>query len=178
MMSDWAREEVTRPDNDDAMPPLPRRVLDDAAVGQARTVSGCCTPCSWPSSSTPWCMCPDEQNNDEDLALDACVQDPSQRELELIAEVAQLKAERGRSPLSRRSNGDSPHLSPSSPKKGERMSGKAKKILAILAALGITAASATEFLTHVMSAFPANAKLHTACTMLLTRSVSLRPSSW
>lgn len=28
MMSDWAREEITRPDVDDAMPPLPPRVLE------------------------------------------------------------------------------------------------------------------------------------------------------
>lgn len=48
------------------------------------------------------------------------------------------------------------------------MSGKVKKILAILAALGITASGVTEFLTHVMSVFPASKALHAICAGAVT----------
>src|SRR6202012_3938199 len=48
------------------------------------------------------------------------------------------------------------------------MSGKMKKALAILAALGITASGVTEFLTHTMNAFPSVPWVHSACAVLLT----------
>ena len=47
------------------------------------------------------------------------------------------------------------------------MSGKAKKALAILAALGITASGVVDFLNHVMSTFP-NPKLHMICSGVIT----------
>lgn len=47
------------------------------------------------------------------------------------------------------------------------MSGKAKRLLAILAALGITASGVVDFLNHVMSAFP-NPKLHMICSGIIT----------
>jgi hypothetical protein len=40
------------------------------------------------------------------------------------------------------------------------MSGKLKKTLAIIAALGITAGGVTEFLNHLVGVLPANTKLH------------------
>lgn len=47
------------------------------------------------------------------------------------------------------------------------MSGKAKKALAILAALGITTSGVIDFLNHVMSTFP-NPKLHMICSGVIT----------
>lgn len=60
------------------------------------------------------------------------------------------------------------------------MSGKLKKALAILAALGITASGVVEFLTHVMSVFPANKYVHAICTAVVTiigLAVSIYPVS-
>jgi hypothetical protein len=47
------------------------------------------------------------------------------------------------------------------------MSGKVKKILAILAALGITAGTATTFLTNVMHTFPSNRAVVGACAAIV-----------
>jgi hypothetical protein len=48
------------------------------------------------------------------------------------------------------------------------MSGRMKKALATLAALGITASGVTEFLTHTMTAFPSVTWVHSVCAVLLT----------
>lgn len=48
------------------------------------------------------------------------------------------------------------------------MSGKIKRVLAILAALGITGAGVMDFLGHVSTAFPHNHTLGAVCAALST----------
>ena len=48
------------------------------------------------------------------------------------------------------------------------MTGKMKRLMAILAAVGITADGIVEFLTHVMKAFPDNKWVHGAGTIAVT----------
>jgi len=47
------------------------------------------------------------------------------------------------------------------------LKGETKKLLAILAALGITASGTVDFLNHLMSAVP-NPKLHAVCSAIIT----------
>jgi protein-S-isoprenylcysteine O-methyltransferase Ste14 len=63
----------------------------------------------------------------------------------LTAEVERLRVEKG----------------------SKEMSGKLKRLMAILAALGITAGTATTFLTNVMHTFPGNKYVVGACTLLV-----------
>lgn len=47
------------------------------------------------------------------------------------------------------------------------LKGKTKKLLAILAAVGITASGTVDFLNHLMTAVP-NPKLHAVCSAIIT----------